>query len=102
VRGGNWNYLGVLHKSRCTTRGGVPRLAKYSEGSVVMTDYLISGIRVVLTPDVDLYPPEALAERKAERDRYFEQQKKLQEEAAGRKGGAKNGEPENPEPKKKG
>jgi formylglycine-generating enzyme required for sulfatase activity len=77
VRGGNWNYLGVLHKSRCTSRGGVPRVSKYSEGSVVMTDYLVAGIRVVLTPDVDLYPPEALAERKAERDRFYEEQKKL-------------------------
>jgi len=84
VRGGNWNYLGALHKARCTSRGLVPRIAKYSQGSVVQTDYLIAGIRVVMSPDVDLYPPEALAERKAERARRFEELKRIRDANGGK------------------
>jgi formylglycine-generating enzyme required for sulfatase activity len=93
VRGGNWNYLGSSHKARCTARGLVPRIATYSQGSVLPTDYLISGIRVVLSPDVDLYPPEALAALKTEHEKKLEEMKRLRGEKGGKAADpAKDGE----------
>jgi formylglycine-generating enzyme required for sulfatase activity len=89
VRGGNWNYLGVCFKARCTARGINQRISRYSQGTVVPTDYLISGIRVVLSPDVDLYPPEALATLKAEHDRRIEEMRKLRGQNGGPPGDPK-------------
>jgi formylglycine-generating enzyme required for sulfatase activity len=83
VRGGNWNYISLLHRSRVTARGMAMIQTHYSEGSVASTDYLVTGIRVVLSTTVDLYPPGALAPLLAERAKSIERNKQLKESHPG-------------------
>ena len=77
VRGGNWNYISLLHRARCTARGMAQIQTRYSEGSVVSTDYLITGIRVVISPTLDLYPDGALEPLLQERAKSIERNKQL-------------------------
>ena len=77
VRGGNWNYISLLHRARCTARGMAQIQTRYSEGSVVSSDYLITGIRVVISPTVDLYPDGTLEPLLQERARSIERNKQL-------------------------
>ncbi len=77
VRGGNWNNLSLLHKARCTARGKIPIQVRFSEGAVASSDYLITGIRVVMTTTPDLFPPGALEPLLAERAKSIERNKQL-------------------------
>jgi hypothetical protein len=69
VRGGNWNHLGFLHKARCTARGMIPLLPRYPTAAVSAAEYLVTGIRVVLSPVMRFYPEADYERLIAERDR---------------------------------
>jgi formylglycine-generating enzyme required for sulfatase activity len=84
-RGGRWTHFGLCYTTRCTARGQTKMETAYPDPSLVAkdgtlpTDYLSSGFRVVLTPDVDPFPDGAVDRLRAE---YAAAAEKLKEARA--------------------
>jgi len=65
TRGGRWNRFGLLHTTRATARGQIHYRGKYPDPNhpslqFPPSEYLVTGLRVVLTPMIDLFPEGAI------------------------------------------
>ena len=91
LRGGRWNRFGLLHTARCSGRGQIQMIVKYPAPDhpnlqFPVTEYLGTGLRVVLSPLIDLFPDGAVERLRTERAAAAEERRKAIERKRAEKG----------------
>jgi iron(II)-dependent oxidoreductase len=92
IRGGRWNVFGLLHTTRCTSRGQIQMKQRYprldaSNTQTPVTDYFATGFRVVLSPCADLFPDGVVEQLRAQYRALVEERRKAIERRRAAGGG---------------
>jgi formylglycine-generating enzyme required for sulfatase activity len=105
IRGGRWNRFGYLHTARCAGRGQMTIRTRYPSvqdprEQFPITEYLGTGMRVVLSPFTDLFPDGSLAQIRAQQHAAEEARRQAIERRRAQEGRAPS--PADDAPKKDG